>query len=138
MDVLEKVRQWLITYPEWETGNLLYLDFTDGVPGNSGLYPQGLEIASRKENVLGQVTLHCRYHFTLYRVGRTADDGADARWLLGFQDWVLQQSAAGLAPRFGDEPGLERIRAEQGKLREKQPATDVYAVNLTAEFVRKF
>ena len=138
MDVLEKVRQWLVTYPEWEEGNLLYIDFTDAVPGNTGLYPTGVEVVSRTEDVLGQVTLRCRYHFSLYRVGCTAEEGADARWLLGFQDWVMQQSAAGLAPRFGDEPGRETIRAERGKLKEKQPGTSVYAVELTVEFARKF
>ena len=66
-------------------------------------------------------------------------DGKDAAWLLAFQNWVLQQSMAGLAPMFGDVPTAERIRAEKGKLREtSQAGCGVYAVTLTAEFVRKF
>ena len=40
MDVLDKVRQWVQTFPLWEEGNLLYIDFTDGVPGNVGIFPE--------------------------------------------------------------------------------------------------
>ena len=138
MDVLEKVRQWVQTFPLWEEGNLLFIDFTDGVPGNAGLFPTGMEVLSRREDVLGGVKLRCRYNFCIYRVGAADDGGADARWLLQFQDWVLQQCAAGLAPRFGDEPKMETIRAEQGKLRDRQPGMQVYAVVLTAEFVKKY
>lgn len=139
MDVLETLRQWLLTFPQWEAGNLLYIDYTDAVPGNLGLYPAGLEILSSSADVAGNVTLRCRYNFVLYRMGSACADGRDAAWLLAFQNWVLEQSLAGLAPVFGEEPALERIRAEKGKLKEtSQPGTGVYAVVLTAEFVRKF
>lgn len=138
MDVLDKVRQWVRKFPLWEEGNLLYIDFTDGVPGNVGIFPEGLQVLSRREDVLGRKELRCRYNFCIYRVGDSWCAGDDARWLLRFQDWVLQQSAAGLAPVFGDVPGMETIRAEKGKLREKQPGMQAYAVVLTADFVRKF
>jgi len=139
MDVLLKLRQWLLTFPQWEEGNLLYIDFTDAVPGSTGLYPAGLEILSSNADVAGNVTLRCRYNFVLYRMGGGCPDGRDAAWLLDFQSWVLAQNAAGLTPVFGDEPALERIRAEKGKRKEtSQPGTGVYAVVLTAEFVKKF
>ena len=38
MTDLEKVRQWLLSYPKWEEGGVLYVDHTDAVPGNGGLY----------------------------------------------------------------------------------------------------
>lgn len=138
MDVLDQVRQWLLTYPKWEEGNLLYIDYTDGMPGNSGLFPTGFQVLSRQEDVLGGVKVLCRCNFSLYRVGTADPEGADARWLMEFQQWVLQQSAAGLAPKFGDEPNMEIIRAEKGTLRERHPGMQVYAVVLTAEFVKKY
>ena len=139
MEVLEKVRQWVTSFPLWEEGNLLYIDFTDGVPGNAGLHPGGLEVVSAKADVLGAVTMTCRYHFFLYRMGSAQGDGRDAAWLLAFQNWVLQQQAQGLAPKFGDDPAAERIFAEKGQLKDaSQPGAGVYAVKLTAQFARKF
>lgn len=137
MSDLEKLRQWLLTYPQWEEGGPMYIDYTDAVPG-LGLYPAGLEELSRQEDVLGNVTVKCRYHFALYR--RTAaqeDKTKDAQWLLEFQRWVQQQSIMGLAPRFGDMPGAEQIRAQKGKLKEaSQAGMATYAVTITADFTK--
>lgn len=140
MTDLEKVRQWVLTYPQWGEGTQLHMDYTDAVPGNGGLYPTGQEEVSRREDVLGNVTVQCRYRFSLYRVTTGQEDnGANAQWLMGFQQWVQQQSAAGLAPKFGDAPEKEWIRAEKGKLGEaSQTGTAVYAVTLTAEFVKYY
>lgn len=140
MTDLEKLRQWLLTYPKWDAGGLLYIDYTDGVPGNSGLYPAGLEEVSRREDVLGNVTVGCRYHFALYRVTTgQADNRDNAQWLLDFQSWVRAQSQAGLAPTFGDEPAREQIRAEKGRLHKaSQTGTGTYTVTLTADFVKHY
>jgi hypothetical protein len=53
MDVLKRLQAWLTTFPKWEEGKLMYLDFTDGVPGNQGLFPQGQEVLQRKEDPYG-------------------------------------------------------------------------------------
>ena len=138
MEILEKVRRWVQTFPKWE--EQLHIDYTGAVPGNAGLFPAGLEEIRRVEDVLGNVTVFCRCRFTLYRVttGQT-DNENNAQWLLAFQDWVQQQSASGLAPTFGDEPNREQIRAEKGKLKNaSQTGTGIYAVELTAEFVKKY
>lgn len=136
MTDLEKVKQWLTAYPNWDAGGLMYIDYTDAIPGNTGLFPQGLEEVSRQEDVLGNRRVRGRYHFALYRVAeRREETGSDAAWLLEFQKWVQQQSAAGLAPRFGDIQTAEKIRAENGKLCNIDPAGVItYVVELTAEF----
>ena len=140
MDVLEMLRQWLLTYPAWEEGGLMYIDFTDGLPGSAGLYPAGLEELSRVADVTGAITARNRYSFVLYRLTeRQEDNEANARWLLEFQQWVQQQSAAGLAPVFGDEPARERLYAQKGRLQETNDAgTGIYAVNLIAEFTKYY
>lgn len=139
MTSITKLRNWLITFPRW-TGNFqVQADYTDGVPTSYGLYPLGAEEISRREDVLGNVTVRCRYRFHLYRVSPLADRSANANWLLEFQQWVRQQSATGAAPQFGDEPKEEIIRAEKGKLNEiSQSGTGTYVVTLTVEFVKKY
>ncbi len=139
MQELEKIRQWLKTFPQWDS-EALYIDYTDGFAGNSGLFPLGLEEISRKEDVLGNVTARCRYRFSLYRVAARQEDGAEnARWLLSFQQWVQQQDVQGLAPHFGDEPSFEHIRAEKGKLSKiPQPGSGVYVVTLIADFMKQY
>lgn len=140
MDILEKLRQWLVTYPAWEEGELVRIDFTEGVPGSTGLYPTGLEEVSRVTDVTGGVCVRCRYHFVLYRLTERQEDNEDhARWLLGFQQWVQQQSATGYAPTFGDEPAAERMYAQKGRLQQtNEVGTGKYAVNLTAEFIKYY
>lgn len=138
MDELEKLQQWLLTYPKWDVGGLMYIDYTDGLPGNTGLFPGGLEELSRHTDVLGRVTVRNRYHFALYRmVAGDKDNTQSARWLLEFQNWIQQQSAEGKAPVFGDEPAMERICAQKGRLRrDAQTGTSMYCVMLTVDCVR--
>lgn len=136
MTDLEKMRQWLLTCPIW--GDTLQVDITQPAPGNVGLFPQGLEERARREDVLGNVQVDCRYRFTLYRVAPQQDDGVDnAQWLLDFQNWVLEQSAIGIAPQFGDVPYLERIQASKGALKERGQ-TGIYTVSLVADFTRVY
>lgn len=137
MTNLTKLRNWLLTFPGWDEGWVLHTDHTEAEPGNSGLFPLGAEELSRREDVLGNVTVQCRYRFYLYRVTGQADPQANAEFLLELQQWVRQQSATGAAPRFGDDPKQERLRAEKGKLSEvSQTGTGTYIVTLTAEFVK--
>ncbi len=140
MTDLEKLRQWLRAYPGWETGAALHTDHIDGLPGSYGLYPVGLEVLSRKEDLMGNVTARCRYTYNLLRcTAGQQDSPQEAEWLMAFQAWVLSQSAAGLAPRFGDVPAEEKLRAEKGKRKEaSQAGTGTYTVNLVAEFTKMY
>ena len=139
MDVLEKLRKWLLTYPGWDAGGLTYIDFTDGMPGSTALYPQGMEELERAKDVTGRVCAHCRWNFVLYRIGQQAEAEADAAWLLAFAQWVQQQSATGLAPVFGDEPERERMYARKGRLQKANTAGTVsYSVELCAEFTKYY
>ena len=139
MTLLTKIRNWLLTFPLWNAEWTLYTDYTDGMPGNGGLYPSGAQELGRVEDVAGNVTVRCRYRFCLYRVADQQDMQENANWLLAFQQWVQQQSATGAAPRLGDDPKRERIWAEKGKLLQvNQAGTGKYAVSLIADFVKQF
>ena len=52
-----------------------------------------------------------------------------------FQTWVADQNRLGLAPKFGDDPKNERIRAFEGRRHDRsQAGCGRYTVMLTAEF----
>lgn len=135
MTDLEKMQQWLQTYPGWQ--DTLQVDCTDPAPGNAGLFCEGLEERTRQADIVGNLQIACRYRFTLYRRGGRNNGKEDALWLLDFQNWVQCQSACGLAPCFGDIPYLERLQAQKGTLKDRGQ-TGMYAVTLIADFTRVY
>lgn len=134
MSVLEKLMSWLQTFPQWDDG--VRIDGLEPVPGSLGLFPQGVQELGSREDILGNVQVDNRLTVVLYRITAGEDDRAeDAAWLLALQDWVQQQSLAGLTPRLGDVPHRQRIRAERGRLKEpSQTGAGRYAVTITAEY----
>lgn len=140
MEILKKLRAWLRTYPKWDAGGLTYIDFTDGMPGNTALYPQGMEEMSRIQDVTGNIRVVCRWNFLLVRIGLLHDDGAtDAEWMLEFQQWVQQQSALGLTPVFGEEPELENISVRKGRQQKvNESGTVSYSAELSVTFVKHY
>ena len=133
--MLDTMLTWLQTYPDWE--GTLRLDYAEAVPGNSGLYPKGITELSRREDVQGNLTVRCSCTFTLRRVAAAGEE--NARWLLRFQSWVADQSRLGLAPKFGDDPGRERIRAFEGRLdKHTQAGAACYTAQLSVEFTKYY
>lgn len=133
--MLEMMKAWLETFPQWE--GTLQFDYADAVPGNSGLYPKGITELSRREDVLGNVRTRYSCAFTLRRAAGQGPE--NAQWLLDFQNWVMEQDRLGLAPKFGDEPRSERLRAFEGRLDSRhQAGSNMYTVQLTAEFTKLY
>ncbi len=139
MQELETLRNWLKTFPQWNS-ETYYVDYIEGTPGNCGLFPQGMEEVSHREDVLGNLQVQCRTRFRLLHVTERTEDGQRAaQWLLDFEKWVQAQSAAGLTPHFGDDPAREKMRAEKGKLSgTRQTGSGTYEVILTAEFTKYY
>ena len=140
MPDIEKMRQWLQSWPGWDKEAKLYVNYVDTVPGNCALFPGGVEEVNRKSDLLGNTRVHCRYSFTLYRVMDRKEDAIEEEiWLQALQQWVQQQSAEGKAPILGDEPGTESMRAEKGRLaKTRQPGNAMFAVEFTAEFIKNY
>lgn len=134
---LNKIIRWLKTFPLWGD-TVLWVDHLKMAPGFAGLYPQGIEEITRHQDVLGNVTVENRLKILLYRASTGQQDSPEAaNWLLNLQNWIQSQSAAGLAPRLGDDPARERIWAQQGRLHNaSQSGTGKYAVTITAEYVK--
>ena len=136
MTDLEKLFWWLREYPHW--GGYLQVDRLEDESDGIGIFPKGLEELSRQEDVHGNLRIACRYRFELLRrVHYSPDSIENAQWLLDFQNWVQQQCREGLAPRFGDVPAAERMRAEKGFL-QNHSMKDTCAVTLIADFIKVY
>ena len=132
---MEQIKQWLQSFPGWE--GTVCVDYVDAKPGNTGLYPKGLKEIFRREDVLGNLTVHYRYDFLLRRNAARGEE--NAQWLMEFQNWVMEQSRLGLAPQFGDDPKTERIRASEGQLQSHaQAGSSMYTVRLSKEFTKTY
>ena len=142
MTDLERIKSWLLTYPETERLQSFRVDYLTAEPESGSLRPSGLTEISRTEDVLGNVTVENQYLFGLYyTLAKTADDEtgtqANAQWVLGLQQWVQEQSIQHLAPTFGDVPKTERVTAHNGVLcAENEDGTATYLVQLSANFTK--
>lgn len=144
MTDLEKLREWIKTFPGADKLRAFQVDFADAVPGMASIAPAGLVEVSRTLDIWGDVTVQNQYNFGLYYVLQKApqdDVGAteNADWVMDFQSWVQEQSARGIAPVFGDEPRSERIQAQNGVLyAADEEGTATYMVQLSANFTKYY
>lgn len=144
MTALEKIRTWLLTYPQISRLRGLRVDYYSEQPDNSSIAPAGLVEISRSEDILGNVTVKNQYNFALYFVlfkppedDATATENAD--WLMDFQEWVQEQSIRRKVPVFGDEPEKETVKAQNGANEyADNDGTGGYVVHLSIEFIKKF
>ena len=142
MSDIEKIREWIATYPEHKKLSGFQVDYTDAIPNNAGIFPSGLVEISRMKDITGDVTVENQYNFGLYYVFPKApgdDVGAtiNADWVMDFQKWVQEQSIRNLAPAFGDDPSTERIQAQNGVLYDAdEEGTATYMVQLSVNFTK--
>lgn len=136
MEILEKLKTWLQTFPQWGEVELL-VDDTAAQPISCGLFPIGVEELSRREDLLGNKSVQCRQTFLLRRIAQRQEEAA--AWLMAFQAWVSQQAHAKTLPAFGDVPGKEWIRAEKGRLTAvTQTGTATYEIRIICEYTKIF
>lgn len=141
---LEQMRKFIQSYDEEDILAQLSIDYTDSVPNCAGLFPEGLVEINRKTFITGDVTVTNQVNFALYTMLDKSpgdDTGAtyNADWLMGFQEWVQEQSVMGKAPVFGDEPRLEKMVAQNGAIYQAdEEGFAVYAIRISAVFVKNY
>lgn len=145
MTALEKIRDWISTYPGFTALSTFQVDYINKIdPGSGSIAPSGLVEINRKRDILGNTTIINQYNFGLYYAFEKApgdDLGAtiNADWVMGFQEWVQEQSAKGLAPTFGYETHTEQISAQNGVLYEvSADGVATYMVQLSVQFKLRF
>ena len=143
MTALEKIREWLKSFPKSNKIQGLNVDYYSTQPdNNSSIAPSGLQEISRKRDILGNVTVENQYNFNLefVLVKSPGDDtGAteNADWLLEFQEWVQEQSISRTVPVFGDEPHLETVKAQNGaNTYADLDGNGIYTVLLSINFMK--
>ena len=144
MTALEKIREWIARYPDFDILSAFRVDYTDQIPSNGGIFPSGLVEVSRTEDILGNVEVENQYNFGLYYVflkspGDDVGAAVNADWVMGFQEWVQEQSIRGKAPVFGDDPQREQAKAQNGVLyAADEEGTATYMVHLSFSFIKRF
>ena len=142
MSALEKIRKWLLTYPEIGRLQGLRVDYYTTQPDNGSIDPSGLVEVTRKEDILGNVTVENQYNFVLiFVLAKSPEDdkGAteNADWLLDLQSWIQEQSIRRRVPTFGDLPHSETISAQNGKVdAADEEGTGLYSVQLSINFTK--
>ena len=145
MTALDKIRDWIKTFPGYDILADFQVDYTDQMTANSGgIFPSGLVEVARATDIMGTTTVINQYNFALYYTFlKSPGDGisaaVNADWVMDFQTWVQEQSVTGAAPVFGDRPKSERIIAQNGTLYEfDAEGTALYAVQLSVQVVKIF
>ena len=143
-DALDIMREFIDSYPDADILGELAIDYTSNVPNSAGLFPTGLVEVRKRRDILGNVESDRQANFALYAVLTKApgdDEGAtyNASWIMGFQEWVLDQSAKGLAPRFGDVPEKEGMVAQNGQVYQSdEEGWAMYVIQISATFTKRF
>ena len=124
---LDALIQWLKTFPLWEKREIL----PDCIPNRTqvlSVIPQGSEIVSRKEDLLGNCRCVRKDSCLLYI------SGVDSPWqeALSFIRWVDSQNAQGLCPVFG---AGQTLSAQRGRLlKTDRLGLHIYEVSITATY----
>lgn len=141
MTDLDKIKNWLATYPGFDILGNFQVDYTDQIPSNGGIFPSGLVEISRREDILGNITVENQYNFGIYYVfpqspGDNIGSQSNANWIMDFQRWVQEQGIRGFAPTFGNiDTHLEKIQAQNGVLYDADPeGLATYLVTLSVRY----
>lgn len=144
MSALSRIREWLKTFPGNDRISTMQVDYVSPDPNAASIAPSGLLEVSRKEDILGNITVENQYNFGLYYtfLKATADvDGSvqNADWLADLQEWVQEQSIRKAAPVFGDKPEAEEIKAQNGSIYgATEEGIAIYMVQLSVNFIKIF
>lgn len=144
MNALEKMTEFVKSYPGADILREFQIDYTDQIPANGGIFPSGLVEISRKADIFGNVTVTNQYNFGLYYVFEKAPGDSDsgkinADWIMDFQEWVQEQSVLLKALAFGDCPTKEKITAQNGVLYDAdEEGLATYMIQMAVQFIKLF
>lgn len=136
----ERLLDWLASCPAL-AGVPLQMDYLPPQGGCGALFPQGVVQTEQRQNLLGDTVSRLRMELTLrlklpYVPGDAALSARNAALLVQVQNWTAQQSAAGLAPTFGNiDPACEVLRAGAARMETADDeGSALYTMTLTAEY----
>ena len=126
--MLTALKTLLCTFPQWGD-QPLETDHLERTPQACGLYPLGLQVRQRREDVQGNVVLQLRESFLLRRAAYAEEAGT--RWLMALEHWLLQQTTEHLGKHV-------RITPAEGRLvTGKQPGTGIYELKIHLDYEKE-
>ncbi|MBO5317057.1 MAG: hypothetical protein J6A74_01280 [Oscillospiraceae bacterium] len=132
MQHVKALGKYLSGFPQWKEG-LPAVDTTPAIPEGCGLFPRGVEVLKRQEDVTGGVQLRLRQSFLLRRTALRTETSAG--WLLALQNWALENPPRELETVFGTNL---QLRLEKGRLiRAEQSGTATYEVAVIIEYTKE-
>ena len=132
MEQLQAVKKLLLQFPLWGD-QPLEVDIREAKPDSCGLFPLGVQVVARREDVLGDQVLRLRQSFLLRRCAFGGESAAS--WLLQLKNWLLCPPIEELSTHFGSRL---RLWAEAGHLTNaKQPGTGIYEVKIHIEYEKE-
>jgi hypothetical protein len=144
MSDLEKIRNWLKSYPGKLPVQKLRVDYFSERPDDGSIDPSGLIKVSRTTDIMGNITVENQLNFALYFTllkSPEDDQGAaeNADLLLNLQQWIQDQSLRRKTPNFGDDPGAVEIKAQNGALHlSDEQGVGIYTVQLSVNFIKYY
>ncbi len=134
--ILTELTAWLAAAPCLAGIRAWQIDDAGPMPWQGGVFPAGVTVTARRQDLCGGVTLRCRAAFVVRLALPQGRRAQNAALLLALQDWVARQSAARAAPAFGNaEFDRETLSAGEGRLERAEAAgVGIYAVRLTADY----
>ena len=112
MDILENLRQWLLSYPGWG-GCSVEIGCAPVQPGCAGLSLIGMEERDRQTDLQGNALVQNRLLLQLQC--NLPVTGQDGQWLLDFVTWLRCQSITVGLPQLGCHKNRQQLVVKQGK-----------------------
>lgn len=142
MTEIQKMREWLLTYPGMPQDDKFQIDYYSNDPSNASLTPNGLIEVGRNEYNDGMLAVTNQLNFNLEIImskppDHSEDSASNAEWLLNLQKWVQRQSVLRKAPTFGNiDQHDEVIRAQNGSVLESvdEGGVFLYLVTISVQY----
>lgn len=134
MTPLEKVREWIATYPGYDILSEFQCDYTSDIPGFGGIFPAGLLEVGRTDYIRGSFMVENQLNFGLYYVfqkdpGDDAGATVNADWVSDFQEWVQGSDP----PKFGDRT-LSALAQNGALYSADEEGTATYMIQLSINY----
>lgn len=138
------MREFLLTYPNLEPGSTIdVLPFSPNITDGNGISYTGLGTPVIERDVTIGSTVTYRASFSMDILRHLIDEISNeeiTEFMMEFEQWVIEQSLMGNAPRFGREGYDETMWAQGGILYMVQQPPDVqipfaaYRTNIIIQF----
>lgn len=143
MSIVQKLIDFIKTYPDLGTSDL-FIDFTkNDEDSNTIVMPAGSIVLSRQSDVTDTDTLEMQYNCSilLRRYFLNGDAALENQTFIeDLQMWLIEQNYKGTVPQVGDDKDYEYLTANNGTLLElnQDSSTALYSIQFSLTYIKRF